>query len=575
VLPGELAASGELELTEGSAAATIQEPESSVADPRSQLRRNSGAMAVSRFLAAVASLLAVPVIIHDLGFTRFGVWESMVALVSLTTILTAPAAGTLLWRMSMAWGERDRRTLIRLLWAGIAGAFTLTVVLVPIAVLLRHFVSRFLGMGSADAATVQTLFLGLVVLVLITTVNDTLGALNSAAQRVRITSFGQTVGQITAQVVCVTGLRAGLGLHAMLLGVAVGQLTTMAFLALGVRTVVRRLPATGAPQSDRPVRTSRYFALFTVGTVSGALRGQTDRVVLAWLASPVWVGYYSLAARLASLLMEFSNLLYVPTIAAVGALMGTGRWGAVRSLFATSMKVVSGGAAVLGVVLIGMPGPLLLLWVGRPVPEAALILRILSAGILLAVVLTGPGTALCKGIGRLGIETQYVIIGLILNITLTIVLSITVGAMGTVIASSISWSVGAIYFAFLLHRKLRLPRRPMRQAAATLVGVFVAAAVTASVLHVIPSPVGRLDAFVTLLILAPLGIATLVTFGTITGGVGFSDIALLVNLALRRAQPWAQGRVERERRCEVSTTSGDPEFSVARARTTRSDGGIL
>ena len=61
------------------------------------------------------------------------------------------------------------------------------------------------------------------------------------------------------------------------------------------------------------------------------------------------------------------------------------------------------------------------------IPEAAPIPSPLLGGNTVAVILTGPGTALCKGIGRVGIETVYVMINLTLNLTLTVLLVIWVG----------------------------------------------------------------------------------------------------------------------------------------------------
>jgi hypothetical protein len=189
-----------------------------------------------------------------------------------------------------------------------------------------------------------------------------------------------------------------------------------------------------------------------------------------------------------------------------------------------------------------LPDPLITLWVGRSVPEAALILRILSAGILVAIMITGPGTAIGKGIGRPAIETQYVIIGLVLNVILTVSLSMTVGPLGTVIASSVSWSIGALYFAFLLHRKLSLPRVPMRNAAATLAGVGFAALVTFTLLLIMPAPTGRLDALLILLGITPIGIGALLVAGRLTGGLRSSDVIAFASLIYTAAQVSAQRR---------------------------------
>jgi len=511
--------------------------EHTLPDHRSELARNSGAMAASRLIAASASLVAIPLVIRDLGLVRFGLWESIVAIASLSTTITGPGGGTLLWKMSVAWGEQDGPALRRLLRAGAVGTLILTVVLLLIAVLMRPLVIRFLRVTNSEAGIVQTLFVALVALVFLTGINETLGALNSAMQRVRVTSFGQTAGQIIMYTVSVVGLRIGLGLQAMLIGVAAGQMVTALLLMAGVRRGLIGLATDGGGPFRLGRAAGRYFALLTVGAVSAVLRGQTDRLVLAGLASPVWAGYYSMAARMANLLMEFSNLLYVPTIAAAGALMGAGRWGAIRSLFLDTMKAVSTGGAFLGVLLIGLPEPLLLLWIGSPLPEASLILRIIAAGTLVALLTTGPGTAICKGIGRPGIETHYIIVGLILNVVLTVSLSLTIGAIGTVIASSVSWAVSALYFVFLLHRRLNLPRVATRRAAATLAGVIVAALVTGGLARLLPAPASRPGALLALLGIAPVGFGVLLAAGRWSGGIGILDATALANSLWRRMQP--------------------------------------
>ena len=138
----------------------------------------------------------LPFIIRDLGLAKFGLWEAIVALASLSTLITDPAGGTFLWRMSLAWGEGDEPMLRRLVRLGIVLSFVLPVVMVPCALLLQSSVTRLFGVDQADGAAVRTAFVCLVAMVVFSGINGTLGALNSSMQRVRVTSFAQTVGQV-------------------------------------------------------------------------------------------------------------------------------------------------------------------------------------------------------------------------------------------------------------------------------------------------------------------------------------------------------------------------------------------
>jgi O-antigen/teichoic acid export membrane protein len=503
--------------------------------PSADLAVNGGGIAVSRLIAAVASFLAVPAIVHYVGVIQFGVWESLLAMASLGTVVTGPAGGTLLWRMSRAWGARNGQAVRRALRDGIVGAVTIGGVSLIVGFMSRRLVTHVLRLESDEARLAELLFIGLSGLLFFTAVNETLGALNAAAQRARVTSFGHTAGQVTMYTVSIAGLYMGLGLPAMLAGSLAGQLVTAAFLSAGARVALQLMPATARVPNDPPRRTGQYFALLTIGSLSAALRGQTDRVVLAALASPAWAGYYAIAARLANLLMECSNLVYVSTIAAAGALQGAGRWGAVRSLFVSTMKAMSGGGAVLGILLIGLPGAVVTLWMGRPVPEAAMLLRVLAAGTLVAIVMTGPGTAICKGIGRPGIETRYVVVGLLLNVALTVVLSLTIGPLGTVVASSLSWSLSATYFAFHLYRTLNLPRAAMRRAVGTLIGIGLGVLVAAGLERILPVPETRTAAMVMILSLAPVSLAIVLATGRLIGGLDIRDLQPIGRLIQLRA----------------------------------------
>ena len=101
-------------------------------------------------------------------------------------------------------------------------------------------------------------------------------------------------------------------------------------------------------------------------------------------------------------------------------------------------------AGLVSVLVLSLYDRLTVFWLGRSVPGIAPILFLVVAGNAIAVILTGSGTSICKGVGKLEIETIYVVTGLILNIILTITLVLAVGAIGTVIASTVSWSIGAV-----------------------------------------------------------------------------------------------------------------------------------
>ena len=246
---------------------------------------------------------------------------------------------------------------------------------------------------------------------------------------------------------------------------------------------------------------ARYSGLLTLGSVAAALRDQTDKIILASLASPTWVGYYGIAARLSGLVMEIIRFFYLPILTAVGALNAMGDWDGVRRLYSRLMAIVSIVTGVVVVVVAGLADRLVVLWIGHPIPQVTLLLWLLITGSATAAMLTGPGTAICRGCGRVGIETTYLAFNLVLNLVLTVSLVLVIGPVGTAVATGSTWALSSMLFLFVLHKRLDLPVEASRRAGGTaLLAAAVAIAVywTSSVLGL---PEGRHDALVSVVLL--------------------------------------------------------------------------
>jgi peptidoglycan biosynthesis protein MviN/MurJ (putative lipid II flippase) len=127
------------------------------------------------------------------------------------------------------------------------------------------------------------------------------------------------------------------------------------------------------------------------------------------------------------------------------------------------------------------------------------------------------------------------VVGLLLNVALTVVLSLTIGPLGTVVASSLSWSLSATYFAFHLYRTLNLPRAAMRRAVGTLIGIGLGVLVAAGLERILPVPETRTAAMVMILSLAPVSLAIVLATGRLIGGLDIRDLQPIGRLIQLRA----------------------------------------
>jgi O-antigen/teichoic acid export membrane protein len=276
----------------------------------------------------------------------------------------------------------------------------------------------------------------------------------------------------------------------------------------------------------------KYSGWLTVSGVAAALRDQTDKIVLSSLASPEWVGYYGMAARLAGLVLEVLRPLYSPLLTAAGALRAMNDWDGVRSLYSRGMFIVSilTGTALVGVA--GLVDWLSVLWIGEALPQVRVLVWLLITGTATAAILTGTGTAISRGCGQASIEATYLAVNLVLNLVFTIALVLLIGPIGTAVATGLTWALSSILFVFVLHRKMDLPVEASRQAGGAALLAGVTAAIVYWTSNSLGLPDGRQEALVSVALLGTASVllyfALLASFGLLSVSRVYSGLRLLL-----------------------------------------------
>jgi O-antigen/teichoic acid export membrane protein len=458
-----------------------REPRAGEPPSRSHVERrfvaNSGLIIAARVVTAGLSIVTIPVLVARFGVGGYGTWEALLALASLASIFHAAIGGTLVWRVSEAHGRGDLAEIRRLTRLGAGAAWALFMSLWPLAWVLRHAAAGFLGVAPETRAVVADMFPVVAALVLLAGLSDTLEAVVSGCQRTGLVAVAGAAAQILNYSVVIVFVVLGGGLWSLVAGQAVGFAARLGGAWAATRVAYGTVSLVPALPSRRDVVMVRYSGLLTVSSVAAALRDQADKIILASLASPTWVGYYGMASRLSGLLLEILRPLYAPLLTAAGVLKGMGDWVGVRLLYGRAMAIVSVLTGMVVVVLGGLADYLLVLWVGHPIPQVTWLLWLLMTGTAAAAMLTGPGTAVCRGCGRAGVETAYLALNLVLNLAATVALVLLIGPIGTALATGLTWAVSSVGFLLVLHRRLDLPSAPgWRAALAAAIAAGVAAA---------------------------------------------------------------------------------------------------
>jgi O-antigen/teichoic acid export membrane protein len=465
-----------------------------------RFRVNSTLIIAARVVTACLSLLVIPVLVSRFGVAGYGTWEALLALATLTSLFQTAISGALVWNVSEAFGRGDNDLIRRLARVGAGASWTLFVLLWPLAWLLREPVVEFLRIPLETRGVAAQIFPIVAATVLLSGLCQTLEAIVSGCQRTGVVNVIAAIGQISNYAVVLGVIFLGGGLSSLAAGQIVGFLVRLGCSWFAARAAFGPVSLIPLVPGRRDWALARYSGLLTVGAIAAALREQTDKVILSSLASPAWVGYYGMAVRLSSLVMETISFFYVPMLTAVGALNALGDWQGVRRLYSRLMATVSTVTGLVLIVVAGLADQLVTLWLGYPIPEVTSLLWLLIAGTASAAILTGPGTAICRGCDRVGIETTYLTFNLVLNLVLTISLVLLIGPIGTAVATGSTWAVSSILFLIVLHRRLDLPADASQRAAATALLAAVIAGAAYWLSHLSGLPRARYDAFISLVL---------------------------------------------------------------------------
>lgn len=488
---------------------------------RRNLLRNSLGIFVSRILTTFVAFVSIPIVVNKLGIVGYGTWESIIAVAVLCNIFQGTISGTLLWLISNSYGSNEIDCIRKYIRMGVSVSLTAFHIMTPLAWLGRHFLIDLFNVPSEFAPTAAWILPCIVGLMILGGINEIMGALIGGYQHSGATTLTQAIA-ITSNNVCViAGLLLGLGFWSLLIGFVVGFLIAFA----GLYTIATRICGKFSLLPQLPSRAvlrkvAPYVGFMLLGALSLGLRDQTDKIVLSSVASPEWTGYYGIAARLAGLVMVICTFFYVPTIAAAGALYSRKDLLGINNLYNDVISMMSFLVGVFVVLIGGMYDRLIFLWIGERIPGVASILFYLLIGNTVAVMLTGAGSSVCKGMGIVKIETAYIVVGLVLNVFLKFTLVPSTGPIGTVAASSISWVVSSAIFVILLHKLTHIPFSGTMKALKTLSVILACVILSRIITQIFPIELDR----------------TSVLVSTICLGI-FSTTAFTIMMILLRVLP--------------------------------------
>lgn len=394
----------------------------------------------------LSRFILTPVIIATIGMEGLGTWTLVFSVAAYVSMANA-SVGLAYVKLTAEYvhhGQYDR--LERALGSGMTGIGSIALFGLVVVGLFGRSILDSLGAPpeQLEGGTWALLLVmsALVLRMSLGCCNDVLAGL----QRIDLTYRLQIFASIVEFAVTLPLLFSGWGL----LGLGIGHVTGQILADIVAWRLVRRHlpqvrlnPLLVSRDGLREVFAvgGRFQALALVNTV--VMHGV--KFLISALFGVRWVGVYQLADRLVELGKAACSAVVAPMMPAFANLQAAGETDRERQLFLQGSKAqaIAGGGSFLFLVVLA--SPVLLLWTGESVPEAAWTLRAIAVGEVMWI-LTAVVSSNLRAQGRVGLEFRAAMISTASIVLLAFPLARSLQYEGVIWARTIAQTIGAAWY---------------------------------------------------------------------------------------------------------------------------------
>jgi O-antigen/teichoic acid export membrane protein len=416
--------------------------------------RNVVFSGVRLFLLAPLPFLVIPFFLKKLGTSGYGTWAVFVAVSGVTSLADLGLVTALSKHVAEFYALRDFRALGHLISTGAVLYLVIACLLSVILWVSSTFLIGMLFRGSpASAHELEVLWRYLISLVFANTLTMMFSSVVVGLQRMDLSNGISSFNLIASAGFSVLFLALNWGLRGVLYGYVLAAWLT---LLISFYAVERLLPEAKLSPSGCRWSVAREifgFSLKTyVTTVAVVIHNQIEKVYLARFTSVTFVGWYDISSDLALKLRGIPSLVLAPIMPAASELHALSDQNRLAHLYYRTHKYL----ALIGVPLVAyivfVARDFVNLWVGPSLAAIAIPLSVLLIVNFINLT-TGPGLLVLVGGGKLRPGLQSAVLGIVLNVTLSLFLIRAYGFTGAVIGTSLSLISASGLFVYLFLRE--------------------------------------------------------------------------------------------------------------------------
>lgn len=428
--------------------------------------RNILSSLLARGFSIVSTFVMIPIILHEFGVERYGIWVIALSLGSLFTLADFGVVNSMLSYFSKAYGQADGNAMQRLfsstLFMSFIAAFALIIGLFVATQLIDWM--RLFSVAKIDLAREASwvVFLtgaGIAIQFPLAAVRHArLGMLQGVS-----VNMWDLAGALLATISLVIAASQGANIITCaalwcLLPAIPKAISAALFLLFD-----ERAPAPAKRDIDWATSKMLLVAggVFTLSGLCQALAVQSDQILIAKMLGIAEVAPYSVVQRLFSQPQIFVGLLVAAQWPAYGEALGRGDGAWIAKHFTRTLYIITGFALSSATIMSVLCSQILELWVGHVVRVEP----VLVIGMAIFCFVACIANAMIALFLSLGLHRRVIILQLAMfavNLPVSLILLPLIGSAGAIYGTALGYIVAILIPSFISLRSIfdEFPRLP-------------------------------------------------------------------------------------------------------------------
>ena len=426
---------------------------------RNYLQQIKGAV-VYKAVAMLASFLAIPMMIRYLGQEQFGVWSTLLTVMSWIVFFDLGVGNGLRNKVAEALARNDRKEAADYIASGYSLIGLIALVLWALVTGVSFFVP-WQTVFNTHAISEATLRLTVQVALFFIVLNfwvGLIGALLGAVQKTAMVALGQLISNLLALLfvfvltkttdtaICYLALAYGLSL--------VTANIVLSFWFFYQQNCDLRPKPSLDKKHIKPLL-SIGLKFFTI-QLAVLVIFTTDKMLITQLFGPEYVTQYDVVFKLFSVITFVHTLISTPLWSAYTDAYHRGDMAWIKRMLHKQLIIFIG--VIVSVIVAGfLVRPVIAIWIGREINVSYPL--IIAIGLFVLVSIWNNIYAMfVNGIGDIKIQLYTAVIAMFLNVPLSIIFVkyLGLGLSGVVMATVVSLSLAAVALPIQVNRIMRL-----------------------------------------------------------------------------------------------------------------------